>query len=166
MQSSAMDDYPFDLRCYLILRNAVDADHPNALSAVPDGLADLGFGQWRGNVQRKDDSGAAGCELQNIVESGEPFERLIDHPSCIGYLLRYCGEQGSYVEGLTIDECFASIRRSGGYFPAHSGGWQGALRGKYLYENGRFRCGQVNLLLALTDIDPGDGVTLVIPGSH
>lgn len=165
-QPTAMDDYLFDLRGYLILRNAVDAEHVAALNAILDAVPPLEFGQWWGNVQRKDDNGAAGMELQNIVEAGEPFERLIAHPAWRDHLRRYCGEQGSYVHGLFLDECFASLRRSGGYFPAHSGGWQGALRGKYLYENGRFRCGQVNILLALTDIGPGDGGTLVIPGSH
>ncbi len=29
-----------------------------------------------------------------------------------------------------------------------------------------FRCGQVNIILALTDVGPGDGPTMVIPGSH
>jgi len=163
---SAMDDYLFDLRGYLILRNVVDAEHIGALNAVLDAVPALEYGEWWCNVQRKDDNGAAGMELQNIVEAGEPFERLIDHPGWIAYLRRYCGEQGSYVEGLFIDECFASLRRTGGYFGAHSGGWRGALRGRYHYSNGAFRCGQVNILLALTDIGPGDGGTLVIPGSH
>lgn len=161
-----MDDYLFDLRGYLVLKNAVDADHIAALNAVLDAVPPLEYGEWWGNVQRKDDNGAAGCELQNIVEAGEPFERLIDHPGWIALLRHYCGEEGTYVEGLFIDECFASLRRTGGYFGAHSGGWQGALRGKYLYDNGRFHCGQVNILLALTDIGPGDGGTLVVPGSH
>jgi ectoine hydroxylase-related dioxygenase (phytanoyl-CoA dioxygenase family) len=165
-QPSAIDDYLFDLRGYLILKEAVDAGHIAELNAVLDAVPPLEYGQWWGNVQRRDNNGAAGMELQNIVEAGEPFERLIDHPSWIALLRRYCGEEGSYVEGLFIDECFASIRRTGGYFGAHSGGWQGALRGKYLYDYGRFRCGQINVLLALTDIGPGDGGTLVIPGSH
>lgn len=161
-----MDDYLFDLRGYLALKNAVDADHIAALNAVLDSIPPLKQGEWWGSVQRMDNNPAAGMELQNIVEAGEPFEQLIDHPSWIEYMRHYCGEEGSYVEGLFIDECLASIRGPGGYFGAHSGGWQGALRGKYLYDNGRFRCGQVNLLLALTDIGPGDGPTAVIPGSH
>src|SRR4029077_1844146 len=72
----------------------------------------------------------------------------------------------SYVEGLYIDECFASMRRTGGFFYVHSGGYKGATRGQYRYKDGVWRCGQVNILLALTDIGPGDGGTLVIPGSH
>lgn len=163
---SDIDDYLFDLRGYLVLENAVDLDHVEDLNRALDNFPSLEWGQWHGNVQRFDNNGAAGLELQNIIEGGEPFERLIDHPSWIEYVKHYCGEEGSYVEGLFIDECFASIRRSGGFFPVHSGGWQGALRGAYHYNNGRFRCGQVNVLLALTDIGPGDGGTMVVPGSH
>lgn len=163
---TATDDYLFDLRGYLVLENAVDPEHLNDLNAALDAFPDLGWGEWHGNVQRFDNNGAAGIELQNIVEGGEPFERLIDHPSWIRYLRHYCGEEDSYVEGLYIDECFASIRRSGGFFPVHSGGHRGALRGAFHYSHGRFRCGQVNVLLALTDIGPGDGGTMVVPGSH
>ncbi len=163
---SQTDDYLFDLRGYLQLEGAVDTDLIADLDTALEKFRHLEYGDWLGNVQRKDDNGAAGMELQNIVEGGEPFERMIDHPSWINYIRRYCGEQDSYVQGLFIDECFASIRRSGGFFPVHSGGYQGALRGAYHYNNGVFRCGQVNILLALTDVGPGDGGTMVVPGSH
>ena len=75
-------------------------------------------------------------------------------------------EYDFYVEGLFIDECFASIRRQGGYLGVHSGGYRGAIRGQYRYKDGVFRCGQVNVLIALTDVGPGDGATQIIPGSH
>lgn len=162
----ALQDYLFDLRGYLILENAVDPDHIAALNAALDAFPPLEWGQWHGNVQRFDNNGAAGVELQNIVEGGEPFERLIDHPSWVSLLRHYCGEERSYVEGLYIDECFASIRRTGGFFPVHSGGYLGATRGQYRYKDGVFRCGQVNILLALTDVGPGDGGTMIVPGSH
>jgi len=162
----ALQDYLFDLRGYLVLENAVDAAHLQALNTALDEFPKLEWGEWYGNVQRFDNNGAAGVELQNIVEGGEPFERLIDHPSWIPLLRHYCGEERSYVEGLYIDECFASVRRTGGFFPIHSGGYHGAARGQYRYQEGVFRCGQVNILLALTDIGPGDGGTMVIPGSH
>jgi len=59
-----------------------------------------------------------------------------------------------------------SIRRTGGFFPIHSGNQDGIVRNQYRFVNNQFRCAQVNLLLALTDIGPGDGGTMVIPGSH
>jgi len=159
-------DYLFDLRGYVILRNAVDAQHIAELNAAFDRFPELPYLGWWGNVQRLDNNGIAGTELQNIVEAGEPFEKLIDHPAWIERLHRYCGEKGTYVDGLFIDECFASVRRTGGFFPIHSGGHNGAVRGQYRFLNGEFRCGQVNILLAVTDFGPGDGGTLVVPGSH
>jgi hypothetical protein len=165
-EPSDLDDYLFDLRGYLILKGAVDAAHIGELNRSLDDFPDLEWGAWHGNVQRFDNNGKAGLELQNIVEGGEPFERLIDHPSWLPLLRRYCGEEDSYVAGLFIDECFASVRREGGFFPIHSGGYRGAVRGQYRYEDGVFRCGQVNILLALTDVGPGDGGTMIIPGSH
>jgi hypothetical protein len=161
-----VQDYLFDLRGYIILKQAAAPELIDRLNQAIDPYLDLEYLQWRGNVQRFDNNGNAGIELQNIVEGGQPFEELIDHPAWCGRLLRYCGEQGSYVEGLFIDECFASIRRSGGYFPFHTGGEDGVMRGQYRFVNGYFRCGQVNMLLALTDIGPGDGGTMIIPGSH
>lgn len=161
-----LEDYLFDLRGYLILENAVDAALLADLNASFDAFPEIGYGEWWGNVQRLDNNGRAGLEMQNIIEGGKPFETLIDHPSWVQRLQRYCGEEGSYVEGLTIDESFASVRRSGGFFPMHSGGQDGVVRNQFRFVNGRFRCGQVNVLLALTDVGPGDGGTRILPGSH
>ena len=137
-----------------------------ALDEAIDGFPPMQMGEWWGNAQRRDYTDTTGFELHNCVEAGEPFERLIDHPSWIAHMRRYCGEDGSYVQGLFIDECIASIRISGGHHPVHSGGYRGALRGAYGCKDGVFRCGQCNIILALTDIGPGDGPTMVIPGSH
>lgn len=165
-QPSAMDDFLFDLNGFVILRNAADRDLLARLNGAFDAFPDLDVGQWWGNAQRRDYTPDTGFELHNVVECGQPFEELIDHPGWINHLRRYCGEEQSYVEGLFIDEAVASIRRSGGHHPVHSGGYQGALRGAYHYANGVWRCGQCNVILALTDIGPGDGPTMVVPGSH
>jgi ectoine hydroxylase-related dioxygenase (phytanoyl-CoA dioxygenase family) len=166
-QNIDLIDYHFDLNGFAILKNAVDIEHLKELNNAFDNFPqDLAQGQWWGNVQRLDNNGVAGLELQNIVEGGEPFEKLIDHPSWINRLQKYCGEENTYVEGLFIDECFASVRRTGGFFPMHSGGQDGIVRNQFRVVNGRFRCAQVNILLALTDVGPGDGGTMVIPGSH
>lgn len=161
-----LDDFLFDLRGYLILQNAVEPGLLDALNDAFDRFPPLQRGEWWGNAQRRDYTDDTGYELHNCVEAGEPFERLIDHPSWIRYVRRYCGEQGSYVEGLFIDECIASKRGPGGHHPVHSGGYRGALRGAYSYKHGVFRCGQCNVLVVLTDIGEGDGPTMVIPGSH
>ncbi len=166
MTPTHLDDFMFDLNGYLVLKQAVEPDLVGQLNAAFDAFPDLASGDWWGNVQRLDNAGHAGVELQNIVEAGPPFEALIDHPAWIDRVARYCGEDGTYVQGLFIDECFASIRRSGGFFPLHSGGQDGVVRNQFRYVNAQFRCAQVNILLAVTDIGEGDGGTRVLPGSH
>jgi ectoine hydroxylase-related dioxygenase (phytanoyl-CoA dioxygenase family) len=165
-QPTPLDDFLFDLRGYLVLKQAADRDLIDALNRAVDALPPLDLGEWYGNAQRRDYTATTGFELHNCVEAGEPFERLIDHPGWIGYLRHYCGEEKAYTEGLFIDECILSVRHSGGHHPVHSGGYQGALRGAFRYLNGAFRCGQCNIILALTDIGPDDGPTMVVPGSH
>lgn len=167
MKPTPLDDFLFDLNGYLLLKNAIDADFLARLNTAFDNLPyHLETGEWHGNSQRRDYTKDTGFELHNCVEAGPEFEELIDCPGWIEYVKHYCGEEKSYVEGLFIDECIATVRRSGGHHPAHSGGFQGALRGRYMYTNGVFRCGQVNILLYLTDVGPGDGATMVVPGSH
>ncbi len=163
---SALDDFLFDLRGYLVLKQVVEPDLVDDLNGAIDALPPLRYQEWYENAQRRDYNEATGLELHNCVEAGEPFERLIDHPSWIGYVRHYCGEEGSYAEGLFIDECILSVRTSGGHHPVHSGGYRGALRGAYRYKDGLFRCGQCNIIVALTDVGPGDGATMVVPGSH
>lgn len=163
---SALDDFLFDLNGYLILKKAAEPDLIDRLNAAVDALPKIGMGEWLGNAQRRDYTGETGLEIHNAVELGGPFEELIDHPSWLAYVHRYAGEQGSYIDGLFIDEAILSVRNAGGHHPVHSGGYRGALRGAYHYANGVFRCGQVNIILALTDVHEGDGPTMVIPGSH
>ena len=164
----ARDDFFFDLNGFLILKNALDSDLLARLNAEFDQFPHetLPLGGWYKNAQRRDYTPETGLELHQAIELGAPFEELIDHPSWIEYVRHFCGEEKAYTQGLYIDESIASVRRAGGHHPVHSGGFQGALRGAYGYKNGVFRCGQVNIICALTDIDEGDGPTMVIPGSH
>ena len=40
-----------------------------------------------------------------------------------------------------------------------------APAGQYQWRDGAFHCGQVNVLVALTDIGPGDGASCLVPCS-
>ncbi len=165
-QPSAVDDFFFDLNGYIIIRNAVEPELVRAVNSAIDALPPLEFGQWLGNAQRRDYTKDTGLEIHNCVELGAPFEALIDHPGYVNHLRHYCGEENSYVQGLFIDECIVSVRHAGGHHPVHSGGYRGALRGAFHYKDGVFRAGQCNVIVAWTDIGPGDGPTMVVPASH
>jgi hypothetical protein len=164
---TALDDYFFDLRGFLLLNGALSAAEVATLNDAVDRLPTVQRGEWIGNAQRRDYTADTGFELHNFLDCGDPaFDVLIDHPAWTDHARRYAGEQGTYVEGVTIDECIASVRGAGGHHPVHSGGLNAAVRTQYLYKGGAFRCGQLNVLIALTNIGPGDGATMVVPGSH
>lgn len=164
-----LEIYLFDLRGYLVLENALTSQEVAELNAGIDALPPLQPGEWYGYIQAHQYGKTDGLNFQQIYEAGEPFERLIDHPAWIEKIKYFVGGEGTfdYNHGpLFIDENFANLRAPGEAIGLHSGGHTGAKRNQFRFHNGRFQCGQVNILLALTDIGPGDGATMVIPGSH
>ncbi|MDA1088484.1 MAG: phytanoyl-CoA dioxygenase family protein [Verrucomicrobia bacterium] len=169
MEPTERDIYFFDLRGYLILEKALSCAEVRELNSGLDAIPPMTPGEWYGYIQSHTFSGANGINLQQIYEAGEPFEKLIDHPSWFEKVRHFVGGEGTFdcSHGpLFIDENFASLRkREEGIFP-HSGGWHAVKRCQFLTRNGKFQCGQINILIALTDIGPDDGATVVVPGSH
>ncbi len=161
-----LDDFLFDTFGFIVRRGFVEPDHLTRLNAAFDRLPAIQRGEWAGASQRRDYTAGTGYELHHCVEFDPAFAELIDHPGWITHVRHWAGEEDTYVEGVFLDECIATTRQAGGHHPVHSGGYQSSVRTQYRYEHGRFRCGQVNVLLAVSDVGPGDGATMVIPGSH
>lgn len=164
-----LETYLFDLRGYIVLENALTPDEVAALNAGIDSILPIKHGEWAGYVHATNFGANDGLNLQQIYEAGEPFEKLIDHPSWFEKVKFFVGGEGTfdYNHGpLFIDENFAILRGPGEAIPLHSGGYNVSKRCQFQYRHGRFMCGQVNILIALTDMLPGDGATMVIPGSH
>jgi len=168
-----MEEYLFDLNGYLLLKNVLTRSHLAEMNDLLTGITTLdpplGQGEWYGCVHAHSYGGAEGINLQQIYEAGEPFERLIDHPGWFAKVKHFVGGERTfdYLHGpLFIDENFANLRGPGEAIGVHSGGFDGVKRNQFRYHNGRFQCGQINILMALNDIGPGDGATMVIPASH
>ncbi len=166
MAPTPLDEFMFDLRGYLVIPGALSTDGVHRLNSAFERIPAIERSDWVGNSQRRDYGAFTGFELHNCIEFDAAFHELIDHPSWIDHALHFAGEKDTYVHGLFIDECIASTRRSGGHHPVHSGGYQAAVRNQYRHEHGAFRCGQMNVIVALTDINDGDGPTMIVPGSH
>ena len=164
-----LDNYLFDLRGYLVLPGALIAEEVTALNDGLDAIPLLRRGEWYGYIHGHQYGVTDGLNYQQIYEAGESFEKLIDHPSWIDKVKHFVGGEGTfdYNHGpLFIDENFANFRKPGQAIGLHSGGHAGSKRNQFRFKDGRFMCGQVNILIALTDIGPGDGGTMIIPGSH
>ena len=155
-----MEDYLFDLNGYLILRDAVSQEHVAEMNALAEGMLPAEHDEWRGHVHCRGNADNIG--LSQIIEGGEPFERLIDHPSWIDHVNRYVGGD----DGLFIDQNWWNKRGPGGGLTLHSGAHKRRIRTQVRYHDGEFRCGQVVVILALNDIGPDDGPTMIVPGSH
>ena len=168
-QISKIDKYLFDLNGFIVIQNALNKSEVKACNKIIDKLKKLKNLQWKGFVHGHNFGGKEGLNLQQIYEAGKPFENLIDHPSWINHMLEFVGGEGTFDHQhgpLFIDENFANVRGAGDAIGIHSGNHEGTQRGHYRYENGKMHSGQVNVLVALTDIDKGDGGTVVIPASH
>lgn len=164
-----LETYLFDLQGFVVLRGALGTGEVAELNACLDAIPRLSPGEWYGYVHAHTYGTKDGLNYQQVYEAGEPFERLIDHPSWIEKIKHFVGGAGTfdYHHGpLFIDENFANFRGPGEAIGLHSGGTPPIMRNQFRYHNGRFMCGQVNILAALTDVGPGDGGTMVIPGSH
>lgn len=165
-----MEEYLFDLNGFLVLRGALSPAEIDACNATYDEL-ETTHACAAGPVHVRDGGGPEGLMLQQLYEGGPVWEGLIDHPSWFEKVVHFIGtddpENFDRHHGVAfIDECFGTIRGPGGALRLHSGGHVGTIRTQFRYHAGKFHCGQINILFALTDIGPGDGATMVIPGSH
>ena len=113
-----MEEYLFDLHGYTVIKGALDLDHLRAMNDFLDALPSLQIDQWYGNIDVHTYSGIDGMNLQNIIEGGEFFERLIDYPAWIDLVRHYIGSH----DRPFINEGFINIRGPGGYIGVHSGG--------------------------------------------
>ncbi|MGB3338854.1 MAG: phytanoyl-CoA dioxygenase family protein [Devosia sp.] len=167
-----MERYLFDLNGYLVIPDALSAEELAACNATLDDASGFVGSGFRGNVfLHNDPARQEGIMLQQMYEAGPVWEKLIDHPSWFAKAVHFIGaDDPENFDGhhgpAFIDECFATIRGPGQALRLHSGGHMGTIRTQYRFHAGKFHCGQVNVLIALNDIGPGDGATMVIPGSH
>jgi hypothetical protein len=165
------DDYRFDLNGFLILPQAASPAQVAGMNAAADGWFADG-GEWLGGVHALPPTGQMAeyasspgrrrvQTFHNVVEAGGPFEEMVDNPAWLGHVRRYTDP-----DGLHLWMNFLTATEGGGGTSLHSGGHGRTFRSSFHYHDGVFHCGNVVVLLALTDIGPGDGPTVVIPGSH
>ncbi|HIG57746.1 MAG TPA: hypothetical protein EYG11_02195 [Candidatus Latescibacteria bacterium] len=164
-------DYLFDLQGYLILKNAIAPEDLNAMNQWVDGHQDYiekpgdrENTRWTGGVETHSYSKEDGVNFQNIVAGGPVFEKLIDYPAWFGLAKKYINYD---INGLSIHENFLNVRGPGGHLFIHCGGHAPLCYLTFRHHNtGEWMVGQINVLIALQDIGPGDGATVLVPGSH
>ena len=172
-------DYLFDLRGYLVLKGAIARDdlaemnrwvddHRSYVEDPPTGERSgagegVSSGCWIGHVELHSYGPDDGVNFQNIVEGGPVFERLIDYPAWLPLVARFINP----INRLSIHENLLNVRGPGGFLYIHSGGHMPISYMTFRQHNtGEWMVGQINVMMALHDIGPGDGPTVLVPGSH
>src|ERR1700744_1133923 len=156
-------DYIFDLQGYRVIDNALTPLQLKQINDWIDAQPKVPNGTWLGDVETHTYQGADGVNYQNIIEGGPGYEELIYNPAWIEEVRRYIAND---CHNLSMNEAFLNVRGQGGYIGIHAGGHMATMVQSFRHITGQWMVGQINILMALNDIGPGDGATVVIPGSH
>lgn len=168
------EKYLFDIRGYLVVKNALSEEQ---ITALTDGLlehpAEVESGYAGSDRSRYYDDSALAWSSHSLLDFGGPFIDLIDLPTIKPYL------EFLLQPHYRLDHDYAKIDRAGqdkSLF-LHGGG-QGAGRGRdhvgphdggqcyYRYNNDKMYNGLVAVAFELKTVNPGDGGFACVAGSH
>lgn len=163
------EKYFFDLNGYLVVENALSVDELAELNKAIDENTDRikirsteqSLAKGSAALVGKHGRGDLGGMLSWPHPWCRPFRALLDHPSVLPYLLEVLRD------GLRLDHLYGIITETGAEgHTLHGGGTTDDFTHFYQFHNGRMRCGLTVVSWALTDVGPGDGGFMCIPGSH
>jgi ectoine hydroxylase-related dioxygenase (phytanoyl-CoA dioxygenase family) len=136
-----------DLEGYLVIKNVLTPDEVAEMNAI----ADEKFPRPEGST---------GQRTSRVSRWGTPFQRLIDHPKIVPYLIELIDTK------FRLDHDYCIFMREGDKGGSLHGGE--GLEGDhwYKYRDGQIRNGLSVITFFLTPAGPGDGGFACIPGSH
>jgi hypothetical protein len=168
------EKYLFDLRGYLVVKNALTDDQVADLTSILEQDADVqehGYkGSDRTGLWHEDD---LAWSSQSLLEYGGPYVDLIDLPTIAPYLECLLGPHYR----LDHDYIKVDSQKNDKKLFLHGGG-QGAGRGRdivgphdggqcyYHYNNDKMYNGLVAVAFELKTVAPGDGGFACVAGSH
>ena len=166
---SEEEKYYFDLRGYLVVRNALTAQEVSECNAAIDHFSD----QISAPTPAPSPATQAPCKALPAVSNSpvcsvgrppyrEPFRRLLVHPTVVSRLNEFSGP------GFRLDHgplLISATEGTEGHY-LHGAGEPFSPATWYHQQNGKIYCRGITVAWQLTDCNPGDGGFAVIPGSH
>lgn len=165
------EKYLFDLNGYLVIENVMTPDEIAQANEAIDRHLDQGRYRPSEQTLAKDapnlqaDHGRG--ELKNLLQWEEPwclpFRNMLAHPRLVPYLNEMFGK------GFRIDHQMFLLWMDKGAegFRLHGSSGPGFDPNQYyIFRNGKMHNGLTVVTFQLTDINPGDGGFVLIPGSH
>ncbi len=165
------EKYLFDLNGYVVIEGLLSPDEVAAANAVIDARADTIRVRTRDETLSGGSSALEGThgrgELGGLPAGPEPdclpFRRALAHPRLALYLNEILGK------GFRVDHhmTLISMEKGAEGHTFHGSSGPGFDPNQYyIFKNGRFHNGLTVVGVQLTDVNPGDGGLIVIPGSH
>ncbi|RKU26203.1 hypothetical protein C6499_13895 [Candidatus Poribacteria bacterium] len=168
---NADEKYLFDLNGYLVIKNvltpeevtlaneAIDKHNDHARIRPRDQALDGGSPELKGEQGR----GELGGMLSWEEPWCNPFRHMLAHPTLIPYLNEILGK------GFRMDHqmFLLSMDKGAEGFIFHGSSGPGFDPNQYyIFRDGRMHNGLTVVTFQLTDVPPGVGGLIVIPGSH
>jgi hypothetical protein len=157
MGISADHQFAFDVSGYLHLRGALTPEEVAEYTTWMDANE-----QTNVEALNADDPSNIPHQLNRpvsrIIDADVRFARLLDHPTVKPFLTEFLGEDYRHID----NELYYT-------YPAYAGGnWHRGVppHPTGYVENDHFICPMVKVFYCMTDVGPGQGEFVVIPGSH
>jgi hypothetical protein len=148
--------YLFDLQGYLLVEDVLTSEEC-------DRAIDKIMTRVRPMAKTPDGYDANGTwySASNLLEAGEPFIKLIDHPKIVDVLSHIISPN------LRLEGAYSFVRHKGcPPFEMHGGHRGGSVNFRYYVHNHRIFTGLTVVSFNLQDITEADGGFACIPGSH
>lgn len=150
--------YLFDLMGYLVIEQALSRAELDELNTAMDRRR-----IWE-EAEKKPEGPHNNWSKQHIgplLDWGEPFRRLVEHPVVLTYLRELLGDK------LRLDHEYAILMKAGSSeLSLHGGATPYDPAQYYHYRNERMYNGLTVVSFALTDCEARKGGFCCIPGSH
>jgi hypothetical protein len=157
MPISADHQFAFDVVGYLHLRGALTPAEVGELTAWTEATEGIDVDAL--NADEPDGKRhQLNRPVSRVIDADVRFARLLDHPVVTPFLTEFLGEDYRHIDN---DLYYTYPNYAGGHWhrgvPPHPTGH---------VEDGKFICPMVKVFYCLTDVGPGEGEFVVIPGSH
>lgn len=150
--------FQFDVQGYLHLKKLL---RPAEISAIKKWIASAAKTDLK--VLNRDLEGKKAEHLNRpvsrMIDADPRFGRLLDHPKVAPYLREFLGVDYRHIDN---DLYFT-------YPGFKGGGWHRGVSAHplgHVDKAGRFFCPMVKVFYCMSDVDPGGGEFVLVPGSH
>lgn len=167
------EHYLFDLNGYLVVENMLGTDLVRALNEAIDHHKDQIHIRGPGEVLHGGSDALKGSHGRGDFHRFlnwdppwcQPFRDLISLPPALRYMVGTIGDtfRLDSTDGMTMTAGSEGFVLHGGGTPEYD------VTGRsfyYRFENGRMHNGLMAISYSLTDVNPGDGGFVCVPGSH